>query len=117
MVGNASGQVRLLVERHSDRATLNGVVRDAAESPVVVNTDDWRGYDRLAETGHPRTVVCHVAGEWARDDGNGVRKVHNQDPGGSVDGATERPAGAPWSEQNYLYKYTHILSGGTSSSA
>jgi len=53
------------------------VVREAVEPPAVVDTDDWRGYDRLAETGCDRAVVCHAAGEWARDDdGDGVREVH-----------------------------------------
>jgi transposase len=78
VVGRASGRVRLSVERHSDSTTLNEVVRDACEVPAVVNTDDWRGYDRMAETGHPWAVVRYAAGEWARDDdGDGVREVHN----------------------------------------
>ena len=51
VVGRQSGAVRLTVTEHSDGETLNGVVRDAAEPPAVVNTDDWRGYDRMAETG------------------------------------------------------------------
>ena len=76
-MGREGGAVRLSVERHSDAATLNRVVREASEPPARVNTDDWRGYDRLAETGHPRSSVCHGAGEWARDDdGDGVREVH-----------------------------------------
>jgi hypothetical protein len=77
-VGRDSGQLRLAVERHADSATLNRVVRQASEPPARVYSDDWRGYDRLAETGHPRSVVCHSAGEWARDDdGDGVWEVHN----------------------------------------
>ena len=66
------------MERHSDGAALNGVVRGAVTAPALVNTDDWRGYDRLAEVGCARAVVCRAAGEWARDDdGDGVREVHN----------------------------------------
>jgi hypothetical protein len=55
----------------------NRVVREAGEPPAVVNTDDWRRYDRMAETGCARVSVCHAAREWARDgDGDGVREVH-----------------------------------------
>ena len=78
VVGRAGGRLRLSVERHADAGTLNRVVREASEPPARVHTDDWRGYDRLAETGHPRSSVCHGAGEWARDeDRDGVREVHN----------------------------------------
>jgi hypothetical protein len=53
-------------------------VRDAVTPPALVNTDDGRGSDRLAETGCSRAVVCHAEGEWARDDdGDGVREVQN----------------------------------------
>jgi transposase-like protein len=77
VVGREGGAVRLSVEEHADGATLNRVVREAVEPPAVVDTDDWRGYDRVAETGCDRAVVCHAAGEWARDDdGDGVREVH-----------------------------------------
>jgi transposase len=78
VVGRDSGLIRLAVERHADSDTLNRVVREASEPPARVPTDDWRGYDRLAETGHLRSVVCQSVGEWARDDdGDGVREVHN----------------------------------------
>ena len=77
VVGREGGAVRLSVERHSDGATLNRVAREATSPPARVNTDEWSGYDRLAETGCSRVAVCHAAGEWARDDdGDGVREVH-----------------------------------------
>ena len=77
VVGRDSGRLRLSVERHADAGTLNRVAREASEPPARVHTDDWRGYDRLAETGHPRSSVCHGAGEWARDDdGDGILEVH-----------------------------------------
>ena len=77
VVGRESGAVRLSVEGHSASATRNRVVRAAAEPPAVINPDAWRGYDRMAETGCTRAVVCPAAGEWARDDdGDGVREGH-----------------------------------------
>jgi len=77
VVGREGGAVRLSVERHSDGATLNRVAREATSPPARVNTDEWSGYDRLAETGCSRVSVCHAAREWARDDdGDGVREVH-----------------------------------------
>ena len=41
---------------------------------AIVNTDEWLGYTHL-ERRH--VIVCHSAGEWARDDdGDGIREVH-----------------------------------------
>jgi transposase-like protein len=47
---------------------------------ATVNTDEWRAYAHLPETGRSHATVCHMPGrrEWARDDdGDGVREVHN----------------------------------------
>ena len=83
VVGRDSGEARLSVERHTDGATLNRVVKDAVTAPASVNTDDWRGYSRLAEVGCTRAVVRHTEEEWARDDdGDGVREVHRNTPEG-----------------------------------
>jgi hypothetical protein len=46
-------------------------VRDAVTAPALVNTDDRRGYDRLAEVGCSRAAVGHA------EDRDGVREVHN----------------------------------------
>jgi transposase len=116
-VGRASGQVRLSVERHADSATSNRVVREASEPPARVNTDDRRGYDRLAETGHPRASVCHTAGEWARDDdGDGVREVHHNTQEGLWTGL--RSFLRPFRGVNkvYLYQYVAIFEWGQTSS-
>ncbi len=44
---------------------------------VMVNTDEWRGYNGLREIGRHHATVCHADREWARDDdGDGVREVH-----------------------------------------
>jgi transposase-like protein len=113
VVGRAGGRVRLSVERHSDAATLNGVVRGASEAPAVVNTDDWRGYDRLAETGHPRAVVCHAAGEWARDDdGDGVREVHNNTQEGIRTGLRNFLRPFRGVNKKYLYQYVAVFERG-----
>ena len=77
VVGRDSGAVRLTVAHHADAATLRTVVRRANWPMVTVYTDEWQGYGRLPEIGRYRSAVCHVAGDWARDDdGDGVREVH-----------------------------------------
>lgn len=48
-------------------------------STVLVNTDEWRSYNHLPETGRIRKALCHTPGqrEWARDEeGDGIREVH-----------------------------------------
>jgi transposase-like protein len=76
-VGRESGRIRLTVTERSDGETLEAVVRRASWPMVTVNTDEWCGYNGLPEMGRSRAAVCHVAGEWARDDdGDGVREVH-----------------------------------------
>ena len=78
VVGRESGQVRLTVVEHSDRQTLQEVVRRASWPMATVDTDEWQGYHRLPEMGRRHATVCHAAGEWARDDdGDGVREVDN----------------------------------------
>ena len=46
----------------------------------AVNTDEWKAYGGLGETGRTHATVCHAPGkrEWARDgDGDGIREVHS----------------------------------------
>ena len=44
---------------------------------TLPNTDEWRGYGRVTESGRGHATVNHGDGEWARDDdGDGVREVH-----------------------------------------
>src|SRR5262249_32185865 len=39
--------------------------------------DEWIGYRGLAAAGRRHSRVCHLRGEYARDDdGDGVREVH-----------------------------------------
>jgi transposase-like protein len=113
VVGRESGAVRLSVEEHADSATLNRVVREAEEPPAVVNTDDWRGYDRVAETGCARKVVCHAAGEWARDDdGDGVREVHVNTMEGLWTGLRNFLRPFRGVSKKYLYQYVAIFEWG-----
>ena len=51
--------------RTSDGATLEKGVRRVDWPLEAVNTDEWRGYDRLMEMGRGHATVCHAAGEWA----------------------------------------------------
>ena len=79
VVGRESGEVRLHVAQHADRATLQPFVEAHTRPDATVNTDEWRAYQRLAETGRAHATVNHSPGqrEWARDDdGDGVREVH-----------------------------------------
>lgn len=49
----------------------------------MVYTDEWGSYNPLPELGRGHATVCHKAGEWARDDdGDGIREVHDNTPGG-----------------------------------
>lgn len=79
LVGRESEQIRLRVLAHSDRAELQPFVVGKTVVKVTVNTDEWRAYEHLPQTGREHKTVCHTPGkrEWARDDdGDGVREVH-----------------------------------------
>jgi transposase len=77
VVGRESGNLRLTVTERSDGETLERVVRRATRPMVMVNTDEWGGYNGLPAMGRSRATVCHAEHEWARDDdGDGVREVH-----------------------------------------
>jgi len=79
VVGRESGLLGMPVGHHSDRQTLQPFVEDHTREDATVNTDEWRAYDHLDETGRTHARVCHTPGqrEWARDDdGDGVREVH-----------------------------------------
>jgi transposase len=78
VVGREGGRVRLTVAEHADGETLRRVVMRATWPMVSVFTDEWGGYNGLPEMGRRHATVCHVAGEWARDDdGDGIREVHD----------------------------------------
>jgi hypothetical protein len=77
--------LRLFVRKHTDQQTCQEVIASVVGggSQVLVLSDEWRGYARLAATcGITHRTVCHSRGvngyrEWARDDdGDGRREVH-----------------------------------------
>jgi transposase-like protein len=79
VVGRGSGQIRLRLCHHSDRATLEPLLLTHTRADAIVNTDEWSAYRHLAATGRVHQTVCHTPGkrEWARDDdGDGIREVH-----------------------------------------
>ncbi len=92
---------------------MNPVVRDAVTAPALVNTDDWRGYDRLAAIGCARASVNHTAGEWARDDdGDGIREVHNNTQEGLWTGVRNFLRWFRGVNKVYLYQYVALFEWG-----
>jgi transposase len=80
LVRRCSGQIRLRLCKHANRARLQGLVVAHTRDHAIVTTDEWAPYQHLAATGRGHQTVCHAAGrrEWARDDdGDGIREVHN----------------------------------------
>ena len=47
------------------------------EGAMVHSDERWVGYARLSEMGRGHATVCHTVGEWARDDDDGIREVHD----------------------------------------
>ena len=82
VVGRETGRVRLEVVEHSSRAELEPRVVASTAPAAAVNTDEWKAYGRLPESGRAHATVCHDpkrpgGPEYARDDdGDGVREVH-----------------------------------------
>lgn len=73
-VGRETGQVRLRVLRHADKANLLPHVHSHTASTATLYTDEWRSYEQVERLHH---TVKHGSKEWARDDdGDGVREVH-----------------------------------------
>jgi hypothetical protein len=80
VVGRESGEVRLEVLESSGGAELEEVVDDGCLEGATVNTDEWRGYDRVGgRLGRVHVAVDHSGPKstWALDlDGDGIREVH-----------------------------------------
>jgi hypothetical protein len=107
VAGRDSGQVRLTVAQRSDAATLGTVVRRASWPMVTVSTDEWCGYNGLTGMGRVHATVCHARKEWARDDdGDGIRKVHNNTLEGLWTGL--RNFLRPFSGVNKIYLYQYV---------
>jgi transposase-like protein len=73
-IGRSSGQVRLRVVDHTNKATLENHVHQFTRPSDFVYTDEWRGYNTINRA---HATVCHGQKEWARDDDDdGIREVH-----------------------------------------
>jgi hypothetical protein len=89
------------------------VVCDAVTVPALGNTDEWRGYARLAAVGCARVAVDRAAGEGARDDdGDGVRAVHTNTAEGLWTGARDLLRPFRGVNKVYLYQYMVIFKWG-----
>lgn len=71
-VGRESGQVRLRVVKDTTGDTLCAHVHRFTHEEAIVNTDDYQSYNALS---HDHDIVCHSAGERARD-GDGFYEIH-----------------------------------------
>ena len=85
MIGRHSGELRLFVCNHTDQQTCLEVVGSVviAGSKILVSSDEWGGYRRVAERFEVmHRTVRHAPDadgnrEWARDDdGDGRNEVH-----------------------------------------
>jgi transposase len=113
VVGREGGEIRLTVTEQSDGETLDTVVRRASWPLVTVNTDEWCGYNGLPAMGRSRAAVCHVAGEWARDDdGDGIREVHNNTLEGLWTGLRNFLRPFRGVNKVYLYQYVAMFEWG-----
>jgi transposase-like protein len=80
MIGRDTGHVRLRVGKSPTSEALGTFVADTTQPDVTLNTDEWKGYARVATTGRTHVTVCHTPGKrvWAKDlDGDGINEVHN----------------------------------------
>ena len=78
--GRASAQARLEVCASNRIADLQPHVEAFTVPGTTINTDEWRGYNRVTASGRQRVSVCHTPGArvWAKDlDGDGIREVHD----------------------------------------
>jgi transposase-like protein len=80
---------------------------------ATVNTDEWCGYNGLPRMGRSRAVVCHVRGEWARDDdGDGIREVHVNTLEGLWTGLRNFLRPFRGVNKAYLYQYVALFEWG-----
>jgi transposase-like protein len=80
VVGRESGEVRLEVIESASASELEAVIDDSCLEGTTVNTDEWKGYNRI---GRRQKRVHHTVDHsgpkstWAIDaDGDGVREIH-----------------------------------------
>ena len=74
VIGRETGQVRLRVVHHADKAPLTAHVHQFTELEAIVYTDECPGYSELNRC---HATVCHGQRQWARDaDTDEIREVH-----------------------------------------
>ena len=72
-----SGQVVLHMLANVQQRTIKPIITAAVTPGTLVHTDEYAIHARLPSWGYEHNTVCHVHGEYARDeDGNGFCKVH-----------------------------------------
>ena len=71
------GQVVLHMLPNVQQATIKPIISDTVASGTLIHTDEYDIYARLPAWGYGHKTVCHVSGEYARDeDGDGFCEVH-----------------------------------------
>lgn len=77
VVGRTTGQIRLTVCENTQQTTIQPQVEKNTPPDTTLCTDESGAYNHIRKTGRKHATVCHSAGEWARDDDDGVRETHS----------------------------------------
>ncbi len=88
------------------------MVGDNTAEGATVNTDEWSGYNGLAEMNRTHQTVCHspTNREWARDDdGDGIREVHTNTMEGIWTGLRNFLRPFRGVSKHYLSQYVSIF--------
>ena len=70
------GAVVIQMLENVRQVTIRPLIERFIAPGTRVYTDEYDIYRRLPEWGFDHRTVCHSRGEYARDDGDGVYKVH-----------------------------------------
>src|SRR5262245_17904685 len=62
------GEVVIRMPEDVQQATIGPLIERTIAKGSTVYTDEYDIYNRLQEWGYGHETVCHVAGEYARDD-------------------------------------------------
>lgn len=72
-----SGDVAIFMLPDVQRKTIEPILRFVIEPGSLVSTDEYIIYGQLPKWGYEHKTICHVIGEYARDeDGDGFCEVH-----------------------------------------
>ncbi len=71
------GQIVIRMLADVKQATIGPLIKGTIAPGAVVYTDEYDIYARLPQWGYTHHTVCHVSGEYARDDnGDGFCEVN-----------------------------------------